>query len=82
MSFFELFRSVHGECGNRTRSFQWSSLFKEIFGDQATVVPNMWVEESYFDDFILRLSRTDMSNFSKYDPDELKVLSGKIRFTK
>ena len=82
MSFFELFRSVHGECGNRTRSFQWSSLFKEFFGDQATVVPNMWVEEPYFNDFILRLSKTNMSNFSKYDPDELKVLSGKIRFTK
>jgi hypothetical protein len=82
MSFFELFESVHGECGNRTRSFQWTSLIKEFFGDRATIVPNMWVEEPYFNDFILRLSKSNMSNFSKYDPDELKVLSGKIKFVK
>jgi hypothetical protein len=82
MSFFELFQSVHGECGNRTRSFQWASIFREFFGDQVDISPNMWVQEPYFSDFISRLSKSDLSNFSKYDSNDLKVLSGKVKYTK
>jgi SAM-dependent methyltransferase len=82
MSFFELFQSVHGECGNRTRSFQWASIFREFFGNQVDISPNMWAQEPYFGDFISRLSKAEISNFSKYDSNDLKVLSGKIKYTK
>ncbi len=82
MSFFELFQSVHGECGNRTRSFQWASIFREFFGNQVDISPNMWAQEPYFSDFISRLSKAEISNFSKYDSNDLKVLSGKIKYTK
>lgn len=82
MSFFGLFQSVHGECGNRMRMFQWSSLFNEFFGDKVELSPNMWVQEPYFADFLLRLSKSEISNFCKFETNDLKILSGKIKYTK
>lgn len=82
MTFFKLFKSVHGECGNRTRACQWLALFRQFFGDNVELEPNMWVEEAYFKNFIARLNESKISNFTNFDASDLSVLSGKISYKK
>jgi len=78
LEFLHLFESVHGECGNRLRSNQWIDLFNRYFLNNISFSPNMFAEKDYLNSLIIELNTNSVSNYSHFQPEILRVISGKI----
>jgi len=77
LEFFDLFVTVHGECGNRLRANQWLYLFNETFSNQAKLTPNMFADPYYIKELIGFLKSNPVSNYSQFSIEDLSVISGK-----
>ena len=78
LEFLHMFESVHGECGNRLRANQWVDLFSRYFLNGISFSPNMFAEEDYLKSLILELNTNSLSNYSHFQSEILRVISGKI----
>ncbi len=78
LEFFDLFVTLHGECGNRLRANQWLYLFNDNFSNQANLTPNLFADPNYIKDLLRFLNSNPVSNYSQFSIEDLSVISGRV----
>lgn len=74
--FNALFKQVHGECGNQYRADEMQRFIEEAGLVVEKFVPSFFAEDSYLDNFMVRLRKAEKSRYRDRTKEDLKVLSG------
>ena len=73
--FFQILRESHGECGNRFRPSEMRQFFESAGFEVIKVLPDIFVDEEYLNEFLGRLRQTRRSHYRTYIPEDLRLLS-------
>jgi glycosyltransferase involved in cell wall biosynthesis/SAM-dependent methyltransferase len=74
--FDGVFKSAHGECGSQCRVDEMQRFLEEAGLIVEKFVPSFFAEDSYLDDFIVRLKKAVTSKYRDREKEDLRILSG------
>jgi SAM-dependent methyltransferase len=74
--FSRLFQEKHSECGNRFRVEEMQHLLEKAGFEVRKFQPDMYAEEEYLKEFLVRLRQAKESRYRYYRAEDLRSVSG------